>query len=194
MGSNEHNYIHWGTIKAASFLADRWALSLLLPIAASALITAWMRGPVRREKGGATGKSRIWRCLDGGAAVQVEAGLPLCLFHLWWLAFAFFSPILPPPSPPSRSLGMIWFAAMFENCLIVLTRLTRAYVCLIHWKCAGWLRLAFSWKEPRNGTVAREQARRRIMSSSPARDQWGRTPNCSGKGETRRFRNPARKH
>lgn len=193
MGSNEHNYIHWGTIKAASFLADRWALSLSLPIAAaSSLSPARMRGAVGREV--ALGRAGSGRALMEEPAVQVEARLPLCLFYLWWLALASFSPTLPPPSPPSRSLGMIWFAAMFENCLIVLTRLTRAYVCLIHWKCAGWLRLAFSWKEPRNGTVAREQARRQIMSSSPARDQWGRTPTCSGKGETRRFCNPAGKH
>lgn len=51
----------------------------------------------------------------------------------------------PPPSPPSWSLGMIWFAAMFENCLIVLTRLTLACVCLMHWKCSGQLDRAFSW-------------------------------------------------
>lgn len=192
MGSNEHNYIRWGTIKAASFCADRWALSLLLPIAASALSMAWIQGLVGREV--APGREGSGGALMEEPAVQVEAGISLCLFHLSWLAFASLSPTLPPPSPPSWSLGMIWFAAMFENCLIVLTRLTRAYVCLIHWKCAGWLRLAFSWKEPRNGMVAREQARRQIMSSSPARDQWGRTPNCSGKGEIQRFRNPAGKH
>lgn len=33
MGNNEHNYVHWGTISVASFLTDRWALSLSLRIA-----------------------------------------------------------------------------------------------------------------------------------------------------------------
>lgn len=74
---------------------------------------------------------------------KVAARLHPCKCHLGCLSF---SPC--PLLPPSWSSGMIWFAAMFENCLIVLTRLTQACVCLIHWKCAGRLEGAFRqiWK------------------------------------------------
>ncbi|XP_068022956.1 uncharacterized protein [Melanerpes formicivorus] len=48
-------------------------------------------------------------------------------------------------------------------------------------------------KEPRNGTVAREQARRQLMSSLPAMDQRGQTPTCSGKRESQCLHHPASK-
>lgn len=182
MGSNEHNYIHWGTIKAASFLADRWAPSLSLPIAAFTLSMAQMRGPVGREvalgRAGPRGASPK-ELTDGS---QVAAGLPSCYFHLWWLAFASF---LSPPSPPS---------------LLVLRD---DLICCNVWKlphCANKINLSLclfdtlemcrvtrtgfqlELKEPRNGMVAREQARWQLMSSSLARDQRGKTQTRSGKG------------
>lgn len=49
-------------------------------------------------------------------------------------------------------------------------------------------------KEPRNGMVAREQARRQLMSSLSARNQWEKTPILSGKGGSHHFHNPTREH
>lgn len=90
MGSNEHNYVHQGTINVASFLTDRWALSL------SALIAdfpgrrdAWRRGGAAARVGwGSRGEAAVawpWR----RSAVELEPLGP-------------FSPSLDIPAPASR--------------------------------------------------------------------------------------------
>lgn len=95
MGSNEHNYVHEGTIIVASLLTDRWALSPSLP-------TADYTGKRDAEPGVGMGGRELesrWSILpDSGQPELAVPDIP---------AWTSASAGLRSPAPPASSLA-VW--------------------------------------------------------------------------------------
>lgn len=130
MGSNEHNYVHWGTINVASFLTDRWVLALSLCIAdftgSRRSSPGWGRG---LGKGG-------WGWWLRNSRYNVRLSVVSCRA---WATLAFNNPALTfilvshtlPSSPSLASLedARIPLAAMLESRLPLMSLWEPRPVC-----------------------------------------------------------------
>lgn len=129
MGSNEHNYVHWGTISVASFLTDRWALSLSLRIAnfTGGRGSAWAGAEIwGRGQGRGLRKGRQARALSGQQQSSSHFGLnsPVLTFIR-----GFPSPAPPPLAlPPGR---MLWDSTSATlECRLLLRSLLEPLLCV----------------------------------------------------------------
>lgn len=153
MGSNEHNYVHWGTISVASFLTDRWALSLSLRIADLTGRQRLSPGWGQRSREGARGEG--WERADRWGALS---GQQQSLSH-----FGLNSPVLifirgfPSPAPPLLSLPP--GTQVCDACKLPPAKelAWTSAVCYTG-KLGDGTQAEWVWAEtkPRNGTLARK--------------------------------------
>ena len=157
MGSNEHNYVHEGTINVASFLTDRWALSPSLP-------TADYTGKRDAEPGVGTGggelKSRWSTRPDCG---QRRSLSPCGLWHPGL-------DISIRPSPVRHASCLFPRGLVLRGCWGAIgcgdgkpprcaNELAWSSVCWLHWKTAMGRGPTGCEQRPkaRNGTLARKR-------------------------------------
>lgn len=160
MGSNEHNYVHWGTINVASFLTDRWALFLSLPVD-----NFTRRRAAGRRAAGARGGCGSWERAD-----LMPIARATWAFHTWpWppssgvpslALLAGSPPSLPPPlaAVPGGCWGSPGCHAGKPPSLA--NELAEPLGLLVpRENCAAGLRRTGGERrpKPRNGTLARTQ-------------------------------------